>query len=1067
MSTKFVNKSFLIRTASIFMIVMLLLAAMPATSASAATDGFFSPTKAKSNGPGWRNSIYTFTSNDYYATATAPNKRLKLTNFYITPIQGNATIDGIEVTVEGKTLGLGVEVQVDGGGGMKATKQVALSESEAVYTLGGSTDTWGKTWSPSAFTNANFSILLKTTGTNADKGKTVSIDHVKVKIYYTVGDTTLILSPVSGEYGQTATMTATLTATATISGLSGKTISFSLNGISVGTAVTNDSGVATKQVSLAGIAAGDYPYGARASFAGGGGYTSNYITADLRVHGTLTTITVNPITTTYGSSAPVIFHAVLTETNSGNPLSSRTVNFYLGDTFMGSAPTNTSGVAEISVAMLAGYEAGTFIEEVEASFAGSLNVESSTDTADLIVNSVELTVSGGLTPVNKVYDGTTAATLTIGSPTLVGVISPDVVSLVTTGAVGTFDDANVGDNKTVQISGLTLSGVDAGNYLLIQPTRYGNITQALADGICTVTGWSGAYDGSAHGASGTCIGLDGADLSADLDLGESFTNVPGGTATWSFSNPNYFDKDGTVTIDIVKADANCSSIIGWSGTYDGSAHSASGSCKGIGDVVLSGLDLGDSFTNVPGGDANWTFTDVTGNYNDIPDGSAIIAISAKDVDVTANDKTVFVGSSDPAFDFSVNGFISPDTFSTEPTCSVDGDHTAVDTYDIVCAGGDAGANYQIVYTDGTFTVTDKIILDVTSPSATITYGDPLPDLTLTASNYSGFEPDDDFSMIDTPPTCTAGTGLLTVASSPYTVTCSGGSDDKYAFNPINSGTLTITPKSLTIYANSAAKATGETITFDGTEFTAPGLVGSDTITSVILTSDGAAASAISGIYPITITPNSEIGSGLGNYDPINYEAGTLTVTSVDTITVLNSVGSKDGWILESGEKTNRGGTKNSSSKYLRIGDDASNKQYRSILSFDTSSLPDNAIITGVTLKFKYAGVSGTLPFKTHGRLLADIRNGAFSASAKLQLGDFRASGTNKVLSYTSKKVDRWYSKALSSTYFPKISRVSVTQFRLRFTKDDNNDLGADYLKIYSGNAGLASRPQLIITWHLP
>ncbi|CAA9358363.1 MAG: filamentous haemagglutinin family outer membrane protein, partial [uncultured Chloroflexia bacterium] len=31
--------------------------------------------------------------------------------------------------------------------------------------------------------------------------------------------------------------------------------------------------------------------------------------------------------------------------------------------------------------------------------------------------------------------------------------------------------------------------------------------------------------------------------------------------------------------------------------------------------ALSGLNLGASFTNVPGGTANWTFTDATGNYN--------------------------------------------------------------------------------------------------------------------------------------------------------------------------------------------------------------------------------------------------------------------------------------------------------------------------------------------------------------------------------------------------------------------------------------------------------------------
>ena len=43
---------------------------------------------------------------------------------------------------------------------------------------------------------------------------------------------------------------------------------------------------------------------------------------------------------------------------------------------------------------------------------------------------------------------------------------------------------------------------------------------------------------------------------------------------------------------------------GFTGPYDGTAHSATGSCKGIGDVVLAGLDLGASFTNVPGGTAS-------------------------------------------------------------------------------------------------------------------------------------------------------------------------------------------------------------------------------------------------------------------------------------------------------------------------------------------------------------------------------------------------------------------------------------------------------------------------------
>ncbi|MEY3084948.1 MAG: hypothetical protein RL037_1128, partial [Bacteroidota bacterium] len=71
---------------------------------------------------------------------------------------------------------------------------------------------------------------------------------------------------------------------------------------------------------------------------------------------------------------------------------------------------------------------------------------------------------------SKVYDGTTVATIT---GTLSGVISPDVVTLVGT---GTFASADVGTGISVT-SIATLSGADAGNYSLTQPTGLsGDIT---------------------------------------------------------------------------------------------------------------------------------------------------------------------------------------------------------------------------------------------------------------------------------------------------------------------------------------------------------------------------------------------------------------------------------------------------------------------------------------------------------------------------------------------------------------------------------------------------------------
>src|SRR4029450_6203096 len=88
-------------------------------------------------------------------------------------------------------------------------------------------------------------------------------------------------------------------------------------------------------------------------------------------------------------------------------------------------------------------------------------------------------------------------------------------------------------------------------------------------------------------------------------------NVPGGTANWSFTGgTNYTNQNGSVAIVINQAVADCSGIIGYTGTYDAAAHGASGVCTGVAaDPTAAGssLSLGASFTNVPGGTANRGF----------------------------------------------------------------------------------------------------------------------------------------------------------------------------------------------------------------------------------------------------------------------------------------------------------------------------------------------------------------------------------------------------------------------------------------------------------------------------
>jgi hypothetical protein len=90
------------------------------------------------------------------------------------------------------------------------------------------------------------------------------------------------------------------------------------------------------------------------------------------------------------------------------------------------------------------------------------------------------------------------------------------------------------------------------------------------------------------------------------------------------------------------------------------------------------------------------------------------------------------------------------------------------------------------------------------------------------------------------------------------------------------GKLTVKPASLTVTAKDATKIFGQTLTFTGTEFTASGLLNGDTVTSVSLTSPGAAATATAAGSPYPITPSAAVGTGLGNYT-ITYVNGSLTV----------------------------------------------------------------------------------------------------------------------------------------------------------------------------------------------
>jgi hypothetical protein len=100
--------------------------------------------------------------------------------------------------------------------------------------------------------------------------------------------------------------------------------------------------------------------------------------------------------------------------------------------------------------------------------------------------------------------------------------------------------------------------------------------------------------------------------------------------------------------------------------------------------------------------------------------------------------------------------------------------------------------------------------------------------------------------------------------------------------------------------------------------------------------------------------------------------------------------------------------------------------------------------------------------------LADINNGPFGVSA-LQEADFQSTASmDSAGTIFNMPVDNWFSTALNKTALQHINATGSTQFRLRFQTDDNDDLGADTIKFYSGDTAILDyRPILQIEYYVP
>jgi exo-beta-1,3-glucanase (GH17 family) len=182
---------------------------------------------------------------------------------------------------------------------------------------------------------------------------------------------------------------------------------------------------------------------------------------------------------------------------------------------------------------------------------------------------------------------------------------------------------------------------------------------------------------------------------------------------------------------------------------------------------------------------------------------------------------------------------------------------------------------------------------------------------------------------------------------------------------------------------------------------------------------------------------------------------------------FTSQGVYDGTITECPDAAGTGCKAEAASTVLVVGDDASDRQVRGLLSFNTSLLPDEALITSIRIKIRLESAAGMNPFSKRRQLKVEVCS-SFGSSLKLQPVAFQT-GENCVEAgrFTERLEGNWFAADLEPVAFPYINKEGGTQFRLRYDLGRSKNGKPDYIKFYSGDAQTLNRPILVLRYSIP
>src|SRR5438477_619258 len=582
-----------------------------------------------------------------------------------------------------------------------------------------------------------------------------------------------------------------------------------------------------------------------------------------------------------------------TLTSGGSGVSGKPIQFLLNGNSVGSATTNSSGVATLSSASLAGINVGNYLAGVSAAFPGDSSYATSSGATSLTVTPASLNVTANdMTRQYGIANPALDATIT-GFKNGETLGTSDV-----TGSASCTTTANSGSlvgNYTITC---TAGSLTSHNYTFTFGSGTLHVTQAVltvtADAkskiygagnpapTYTITGFVNGDPASVASGTANCA------TTATILSGVGGYPITCTQGTLSATNYAFSFVGGTVTVTqatlTVTADpqsrvygagnpALTYIITGFVNGDAASVVSGTANCSTTA-TLLSGVG-GYSITCTQGtlSATNYTFGFVGGT----------LTVTQATLTVTANSHSREYGDANPILDATISGLKNGENLASSGVTGTASCSRAATTASTV-------ANYSItctigsLFAPGTLHVT-KAVLTVTANDKTRQYGDANPAFDATISGFKNGENLATSGVTGTASCSSAAIANSTVAD--HTISCTIGSlsAHNYSFSFVN-GTLRVTTAELTVTANSHSREYGDAN--PSLDATISGLKNGENLASSGVTgtaSCSTAATTASAVanYSITCT----IGSlSAGNYS-FTFADGTLHVTPAGLTVTAN------------------------------------------------------------------------------------------------------------------------------------------------------------------------------------